>query len=150
MPRVKTFSERFNKSETTNDNESQSNLTTITNQEVTEIMENLTTLNNGNNGNNDEVKINFTQDTQNELTTSLNLLSDSTGIKSGLLVERILQDALLSTDSSFYLINLFRNILKEAKVKQSQTQLRQIEFEKTQKLLEYKRLEVEALAYSLR
>jgi hypothetical protein len=152
MPRVKTFSEKYNKTETSNNEILESQLTTNNNnQEVTEIMDNLTTLNNGNNnGNNfnyDEIKINLNQD---ELTTNLNLLSDTIGIKSGVLVEKILNEVLLSQDDNFYLIKLFRNILQEQKVKVQAQNLKALEDQKAIKLLEYKRLEVESLAYSLR
>jgi hypothetical protein len=151
MPRVKTFSEKYNKTETSNNEILESQLTTTNNQEVTEIMDNLTTLNNGNNnGNNfnyDEIKINLNQD---ELTTNLNLLSDTIGIKSGVLVEKILSEVLISKDDNFYLLKLFRNILKEAKCNLNDQKLKALEDQKALKLLEYKRLEVESLAYSLR
>ena len=95
---------------------------------------------------NNEVNLPFNID--DSLTSNLHILEQSTGIKSALLVERILNDA-LSSDGSFHLISLFRSILNDEKIKLKESQLEALEIEKKQQLLLYKEKELEALKYSL-
>jgi len=88
MPKVKTFSERYN-----------SNLDNSENQ-LTTISEDQAMINNEilNQNNNSQDEINFNLNSQDELTNCLNILESVTGIRSGLLVDRILSNALLDQE----------------------------------------------------
>jgi len=139
MPKVKTFSERYNN----NLDNSENQLTTISEDQAMINNEIL------NQNNNSQDEINFNLNSQDELTNCLGILETVTGIRSGLLVDRILSNALLDQDDNFHLIKLFRTILKDEKVKLNEIRLRELEQAKNQKLLEMKKLELETLAYAL-
>lgn len=136
MPKIKSFSERFNQD---NSNQDESNLSLVENNQIDNL------INNPVDNSNNEVNFN----SQDELTNCLNILESVTGIRSGLLVDRILSNALLDQDDNFHLIKLFRTILKDEKVKLNEIRLRELEQAKNQKLLEMKKLELETLAYAL-
>ena len=112
---------------------------------IIKTMENDTMTSNDNLENN---KVDLPFNIDDSLTSNLHLLEQSTGIKSALLVERILNDA-LSSDGNFHLISLFRNILNDEKLKLKESQLEALEIQKKQQLLIYKEKELEALKYSL-
>lgn len=139
MPKVKTFSERYNR-----------NLDNSENQ-LTNISEDQAMINNEilNQNNNSQDEINFNLNSQDELTNCLNILESVTGIRSVLLVNRILTNALLDQDENYHLIKLFRTILKDEKSKLNDLRIKELEKAKNQKLLEMKKIELETLAYAL-
>lgn len=139
MPKVKTFSERYNN----NLDNSENQLTTMSEDQAMINNEIL------NQNNNSQDEINFNLNSQDELTNCLNILESVTGIRSVLLVNRILTNALLDQDENYHLIKLFRTILKDEKSKLNDLRIKELEKAKNQKLLEMKKIELETLAYAL-
>jgi len=138
MPKIKTFSERFNQDESINND---SNLSLI-DDNSNDVMTNDNLIKN-------QDEINFNLNFRDELNQNLAILEGATGLNFEILINRILSNALLDDDDNFHLIKLFRFIIKEEKIKINEMRIKELENSKNQKLIEMKKLELETLAYAL-
>ena len=102
------------------------------------------------NGNQHHEEINLSDLFQNEddLGSAIAILKQATGINESDLVQKILTEALGSSES-FPLCRLYRQIINEAQLVEQEHKLKAIQKQRNQKLIEMRELELKALAHSL-